>query len=137
MSLIKWEPFDDIDRVFNEFPFPFAKGAGRDLAIDLYEEGNDIIAKMSLPGVDGEKIDVSVEDGYLRMSGSREEERKEKKKNYYSKEITRGSFERMVRLPGSVDTGKVKAEYEDGMLTVTLPKIGETRSNNIKVEVKK
>lgn len=136
MSLIRWEPFRSLDRMFDEdFPAMPSLKVGWDLAVDLFEEGDNLVAKMQLPGVDPKKIDVSVEDDYLKVSGSREEEKEEKKKNYYSKEIRRGSFERMVRLPKAVVADKVTADYKEGVLVVTLPKKAEAKGGNVRVRV--
>lgn len=136
MSLIKWEPLPDIERFFDEGFLSFAK-FGRDLAIDVYEKDDRVTAEINMPGVDPEHIEVTVEGNYLRVSGSREESKEEKKKHYYSKEISRGSFERIVRLPTSVDKDQVKAEFKNGELIVSMPKKAETESGKIKVEVKK
>jgi len=108
-----------------------------DMAVDMYEDGNNIIAEMSVPGIDAEKIDVSVEGNYLRVTGRRDEEKEHKTKQFYSKEIHRGSFERALRLPAAVNEGKVVAEYKDGLLTVTLPKMEERKAGKVKVVVKK
>jgi len=79
MSIIKWEPFGEIENVFEDFQFPTISKIGSDLAIDLFEEEENIIAKMNLPGVDPDKINVEVVDNELRVSGSHEEEKEEKK----------------------------------------------------------
>ncbi len=137
MSLIKWEPFfGDIDRFFEDLPAPAGSKFGWDLAIDVYEKDNKVIAEMNLPGIDPERLNVSVEDNYLRISGSREESKEEKDKHYYSKEIRRGSFERAVRLPSVVEKDKVDAEYANGMLRVTMPKLTKPVSESVKVRVK-
>jgi len=96
------------------------------------------VAKMNLPGVDPNKLNVSIEDGLLRVSGSREEEKEKKNKHYYSKEIRSGSFERVISLPQPVQKDKVSAEYEQGVLKVTIPKVknGES-SRRVEVKVKK
>lgn len=138
MTLIKWEPLSDIDRFFEELPsLPSLTKTGWDLAVDVYEKDNALIAEMNLPGVDPEKIGISVEDGYLRVTGSREESKEEKKKHFYSKEIRRGSFERAVRLPSPVQKDKATAEYKNGELRITLPKMTETKRGTIKVQIKK
>ena len=138
MSLIKWEPFGGLDRFFEDLPSELFSRAGFDLAVDVYEEKGNIVARMNLPGVDPEKVEVNVENGYLRISGSREEEKEEKGKHYYSREIRKGSFERAVRLPGDVDEGKAGAEYENGVLTTTLPKReSEKHGGGVKISVKK
>ena len=65
MSIIKWEPFGGIDHFFDELPSLSLKNIGFDLAVDLYEENNEVVAKMNLPGVDPSKIDISVENNSL------------------------------------------------------------------------
>ncbi len=135
MQLIKWEPFGEIDRFFEDLPA--LPKLGWDLAVDVYEKDSNIIAEMNLPGIDPNNIDVSVEDDHLRISGSREESKEEKKKHYFSKEIRRGSFERIVRLPSAVQKNKVSAEYKNGELRITLPKAAETKTSKVNVQVKK
>lgn len=137
MSIIKWEPFGEIDRFFNDFPSQNFVKFGRDMAVDLYEEGNTLVAEMSVPGIDPEKIDISVEENYLRITGMREEEKEQKDKQFYSKEISRGSFERTLRLPVSVDEGNIQAECKDGVLKILMPKTEEKKREKIKVIVKK
>lgn|SRR3989344_5826316 len=138
MAIIKWEPFIDVERFFEDFPVSSLKEIGTDLAVDVYDEGSNIIAKMNVPGVDPEKINVTVEDNMLRVSGAHEEEKEEKKKHYYHKEIRKGSFERVVSLPQLVLKDKVSAEYKNGTLFITLPKAnGEESSHKVQVQVKK
>lgn len=136
MALIKWEPFGEIDRFFEDLPSAVFPKMGWDLAVDIYEKDGNLMAEMNLPGVDPDKIDVSVEGGRLHISGSREESKEEKQKQYYSREIRRGSFERVVRLPSAVQEDKVKAEYRNGELLVTMPKAPEAAKNKVPVEVK-
>jgi len=137
MAIIKWSPISDLDRLLaDDFPTLRIAKFGEGLAIDLFEENDEVIAEMHLAGVNPEKIDVSVEDNYLRISGAKEEKKEENKTNYYYKEIQRGAFERTVRLPSRVLGDKAKAEYEDGILRVVIPKAEETRKN-VKVEIKK
>lgn len=139
MSLIKWEPFDEFDRIFRDFgalaPMR-TTGAGLDLAVDLYEDGNNLVAEMNLPGMKADDIDVEVENNHLHISGKREEISEKKEKSHYAKEIRRGSFERMVALPDEVKGDKVEAEYKDGVLRVTMPKLEEKDKSKIKVQVK-
>jgi HSP20 family protein len=136
MAIIKWEPFGEFDSFFSDVPsWPFPK-AGWELAVDVYEKDGDVVAEMNIPGIDPKDIGVSVEDNHLRISGMREEEKEEKKKHYYSKEIRRGSFERVVRLPQPVEKSKVSAEYKKGVLRVTMPKSEGAKADKVKVEVK-
>lgn len=140
MSLIKWEPFGDFDRVFREMSsFPSLKLTDVDfnLACDVYEDGNTVVAEMNLPGLTEDDIDVEVEDTYLRISGKREEVQEKKEKSHYTKEIRRGSFERVVSLPYPVQQDKVEAEYEHGVLKVIMPKREQAQESRVKVKVKK
>lgn len=138
MSLIKWEPFDDFDRLFRDLSLtPTLKMPNFDLACDIYEDGNTLIAEMNIPGLDGEHIDVEIEDNHLRISGRREEVQEKKEKSHYTKEIRRGSFERTVVLPVAVHREGVSAEYENGVLKVLMPKRNEGEGNKITVRVKK
>ncbi len=138
MPIIKWEPFNELERLFDERPYvPMFPRLGRDLAVDLYEEGGKIIGKMSLPGVEPEALDVTIDDDSLTVSGSREEEEETEKKDYYSKEIRRGSFSRTVRLPSPVSASKAEAEYKDGVLTVTMPAVKGGKTKSVQVKVKK
>ncbi len=140
MSLIKWEPFDEVDRFFRDvstLPAVKMSNMGFDLAVDLYEDGNNLVAEMNLPGLDGENIDVEVEDNHLRVAGRREEVSEKKEKSHYAKEIRRGSFERVIALPDPVDQTKVAAVYEGGVLKVTMPKKEMKEENRVKVVVKK
>lgn len=139
MSLIKWEPFDEFDRIFRDLnPMVSARGSqvGFDMAVDVYENENDLIAEMNVPGLKAEDVDVEVEDNYLRISGRREETQEKKEKNHYSKEIRRGSFERAVQLPDMVDQENVTAEYDNGVLRVVMPKREKTAEKKVKVQVK-
>ena len=138
MSLIKWEPFDDFDRLFRELTVPSSRmnNMSFDLAADLYEDGDDLVAEMNLPGLKGDDIDIEVEDNQLRVSGRREEVQEKKEKSHYSKEIRRGTFHRVISLPDRVEEDKVEAEYHDGVLTVIMPKRHETNDKRVKVKVK-
>ena len=140
MSLIKWEPFDEFDRFFRDvssIPALKMSAPGFDLAADLYEDGNNLVAEMNLPGMSADDIEVEVEDNHLRISGKREEVQEKKEKNHYTKEIRRGSFERIIPLPDPVKHEGVSAEYADGVLKVSMPKRETSESNRVKVQVKK
>jgi HSP20 family protein len=138
MAIVKWEqPFEDFDRwFFNDMvPAVRAKG-GFDLSMDVYEDGNNIIAEMQVPGIAADKLNVYVKDGYLHVSGNREETRESKDKQHFVKEIRRGAFERSVRLPVTVDAKKVTADYKGGILKITLPKTDVTEGI-VKVNIAK
>lgn len=126
MGLKKWEPFREfIERFFEEDIFPLRSSS---LATDVYETDKDIIVEMNVPGFKKEDIKVSFQDGYLKVEGKAEEEREEKEKNYWRKEIRKGSFVRVIPLPREVEVKKAKASLKDGVLKITLPKTEETKA---------
>ena len=136
MPIIKWEPLNELGRFFDERPYisMFPK-LGWDLAVDMYEEDDNIVAKMSLPGVKPEELDITVDEDSMTVSGNREEEKETEKKDYYSKEIRRGSFSRTVGLPKSVNASKAGAEYMDGVLKITMPAVKGKEAKSVKVNV--
>jgi len=139
MSLIPWRPFSDLDKFFGDddwllpvFPrLGFSKPA-----MDVKETEKEVVAEVELPGFDPKNVEVSVKDGVLRVSGKMDEEKEEKEKGYWRKEIRRGSFERMVRLPVAVKETAVEATYEKGILTIVMPKAEVKPSSKIKIKVK-
>lgn len=133
MAVSKWSPLHEMNRFFDDVFEHFPARFGFDLAIDLYQEGNTIVAEMSVPGIDAKSTEVNVVDDVLRISGHREEKQEKKDKNYYSKEIHRGSFERSIRLPASVIADETKASYKDGVLKVVMPL--KTAAEKKKIEV--
>lgn len=142
MALIKWtpflEPFEDMDKMFSEF-MPSARGmqAGFMPAVDVYEDKNNVIVETQLAGVDPEKVDISVENDVLSIKGESEKKSEVEEKNYYRKEIRRGSFYRSVPLPAHVVGEKASASAEDGVLKVVIPKALETKPKTIKIKTKK
>lgn len=110
------------------------------MTVDLYEEGDSLFCWDERVWYRSGKNDVSVEGKNLRILVARKEEKGEKEKKekqFYSKEICRGSFERTIRLPETVQEEKIEAEYKDGVLKITMPKLGEKKREKIKVLVKK
>ena len=91
------------------------------------------MVRAALPGVKPDEIDISVSDGVLTIKGEHKEERKEEKESYYHREIRYGAFSRSIQLPCRVDHERAEAEFENGVLTVSLPKAEEVRPKTIKV----
>lgn len=137
MALIRWEPMADIERVFGDMLPGFGGGTsmGWDTAVDVYERDNNIMAEMHLSGVDPSKLDVSVKDNALHVSGSREETKEEKGKHYYRKEIVRGAFSRVIPLPAVVDDMRAQAKYRDGVLMIALPKSEQQQADKKRIPV--
>jgi len=105
-------------------------------AVDIVEKDHvyEIIAE--LPGLDEKNIEVSLANGGLTIKGEKQEEKEEKKKDYYLHERHFGSFERSFRVPEGVDASKIEASFKKGVLTVTLPKSAEAKQSEKKITVK-
>ncbi len=139
--LIKWtpflEPFEDMDKMFTEM-LPAVRGqAGFMPAVDVYEDKNNVIVETQLAGVDPEKVDISIENDVLIVKGESEKKSEVEEKNYYRKEIRRGSFYRSVPLPTHVLGDKASAMAEGGVLKISIPKAPETKAKAIKIKTKK
>ncbi len=106
--------------------------------LDMYEEGDNVIIKVKAPGFKEENIDITIEDGTVCITGKVEEEEEEKdtKRKYYRKEFRSQSFTRRVDLPVKVEGDKAIADYENGVLKITLPKAEEAKPKTIKVKAK-
>lgn len=90
---------------------------------------------MNLPGIDPKEIEITFQNGYLKITGKREEEKETKEKNYYFKEIKRGTFERKVELPMKVKVEKAEATFKNGMLKIVIPKVEETMPGKVNIKV--
>lgn len=124
MKLIRHDPFGQLDTFWGDTAFPtFDQG----MHTDIYEEGNNVIVKVSLPGFKKEQINVTVEDKYVYVVANTTEEKESKNKKYYKHEIRSGSSERMIALPCAVVENKGEATYQDGVLTITAPKAESTK----------
>ena len=130
---------DEIDRLF-EAPLAELTRSSQLLsgwtpALDLYENKDNFFVKAELPGLKKEEIDVSLHDGSLSISGERKSEDKYQDAEVYRAERFLGKFQRTVTLPAPVAADKIKAQYTDGILTITLPKTEEAKPKHIEVNV--
>lgn len=140
MALIPWEPLKDIDKFFEEdWDFmPIIPFRGKNVPqVDVSQDKKNVYVEMPLAGVRAEDVEISVEDNVLTVSGKTEEKKEEKKKDYLRKEIRKGFFERSVSLPAEIKENKADAEFENGMLKITLPKAKVKKARRVKVKVKK
>ena len=105
-------------------------------AVDVVESENAYEIKAEMPGMDEKNIEVKVANGNLTIKGEKQEEKEEKKKDYYLHERKFGSFERSFSIPEGVDTDKIEAAFKNGVLNVTLPKKPEAQKPAKNIEVK-
>jgi len=130
-----------VNRVFDDFwgAPSLARGetwSGFAPQVDVTETDKDVKVCAEIPGVEAKDIDVSVEDGTLRIRGEKKYEREENEKGQYRMERSYGSFERAIPLPVEVDEAKAKAEFKNGVLRLTLPKRPGAQSRRKKIPVK-
>jgi HSP20 family protein len=111
-------------------------GMASPLPVDVREQGDDFIVTAPIPGVKPENVDISVLGDMLRIHGERHDEHQEggEGKRWLLREQRYGSFERTVRLPSAVRADKANAEFNDGILTITLPKTEEAKERRIPVQ---
>ena len=103
--------------------------------VDIYEDEHNITLKLEVPGIDEKDIDVRIDNNTLTVHGERKIEKEEKEENFRRVERQYGSFTRSFTLPSSVDTGQVRADYNQGVLKIKLAKKAEAKPKQIKVNV--
>lgn len=147
MSLTRWDPLNDLvslreamNRLFEEsFVRPRRWWAG-DVgapALDIYETKDSVVVKATVPGVKPEEVDISIAGDTLTISGRFKDESNVERDNYIRRERRYGAFQRNVLLPASVEPAKAEAQFENGVLTITLPKAEEAKPKTIKVKTVK
>lgn len=134
-------PFNDLSRFFNsnfwENDFNWSDLGKMFPSVDVEETKREIIVKADLPNVKTKDLEVEIEDCNLIIKGKTDEEKEEKKKNFFRMERNRGNFYRRLKLPCRINSKKVTAKSKNGMLTINLPKekVSEPKLK-IKVDVK-
>ena len=104
-------------------------------AVDLYEENDEIVAKVELPGLEKDDIEVNISNHLLTIKGEKKKEEEIKDADYYRSERSYGSFSRTVDLPKEVQVEKAQASFKNGVLEIRLPKTEEAKKKEIKVKV--
>jgi len=104
-------------------------------SVDIFREGNDIVVKAEVPGMDKKDLDVVITEDKITVSGEKKKEEKVEKKDYYRFERSEGSFARSFRLPENVQTDKAKATFKKGVLEVRIPVSTEARKKEKKLEI--
>lgn len=145
-SLIRREPFEGMmslqramDRLLEESfvrPSLFDRVFGSDVALDVYETDDDIVLKASVPGVKPEDIKITLVGNTVSIEGEVKKEDEVQEECYLCRERRYGKFSRSVTLPKNVAADKASAEFENGVLTLTVPKVEEAKAKSIKVKVK-
>jgi HSP20 family protein len=147
-NLTRWEPFRDLvslreamDRLFaDSFVRPsgrmLAPMEGAALAVDMYETNDDVVVKTALPGIDPDDVDISITGNTLTIQGETKAEEAVERENYVYRERRFGAYARSLTLPVGVKADEAEAAYENGVLTLRLPKVEEAKPKAIQVKVK-
>jgi HSP20 family protein len=144
VNLVRWEPFREMislrqamDRLFEDsfVRFPHLSGDGvREFPIDVYQTKKDLVVKAALPGVKPEEVDITITDDTVTIKGEHKEEQETKEDDYLYRERYYGAFSRSVAIPVKVKGEKAEATFEEGVLTLTLPKAEEIKPRQIKIK---
>lgn len=143
-TLSRFEPFrgasalqDQINRLFNDVFEPQGESnlTAWAPAVDIYETEHELVVKADLPDVDPKELDIRVENNVLTIRGERKFEKKVNEDNYLRVERAYGAFARSFSLANTVNSENIKAEYQNGVLTLTIPKREEAKPKQIKVNV--
>ena len=148
-TLTRWDPFAELTSMRNAMDRIFEQGFGRfpslrngeefgpsTLGLDVYETDGSYVVKAAVPGVDPDQLDIEVKDDVLTIRGSFEQRDESEDENYLRRELRTGSFERTLRLPPTVDAANADAQFDRGMLKLTLPKKEEAKAHAIKITPK-
>ena len=127
-----------MDQLFNDaYTRPVSmSGVSASPAIDLYQDNDNVVVKAALPGLKAEDVEISVTGDTLSLRGEYKQESEKKDATYHIREQRYGSFERTIRLPIDVQTNKAEANFEDGILTITLPKAETVKPKMINIKAK-
>lgn len=148
MNLVKWNPFLELEDVSNRLNsifgrLPVRTESGQEMlsvtdwipTVDISETDTAYLIKGEIPGVKKVDVKITVEDGMITMRGERRQEKEEKSEKFHRVERSYGSFMRSFRIPDDADESAVKAEFKDGMLSVTLPKSEKAKIKSKEIEI--
>lgn len=145
-NLIRWEPAREMmtlreamDRLFDDAftrPLSLASSGWSVPAVDMYQTDNEVVVKAALPGIKADEVQINVTGEVLTIKGETKQENETKEKAYHIREQRWGTFERSLVLPTEVVADKAKADFENGILTITLPKAEEVKPKTISIKTK-
>lgn len=125
-----WQPWREIDTLRRQFDqmFDTVDTAGWTPAIELKDIGNEFVLRAELPGIDAKDLDVQVTKDAISLAGEHHQEDRSEENGFFRSEFRYGKFQRVIPLPGEVQNDRVKAEFKDGILSLTLPKIEQAKA---------
>lgn len=148
-NLTRWEPAREMmtlreamDHLFDDAftrPFSLMRNGGSTWsspAIDMYQTDNEVVVKAALPGIKADEVQINVTGDILNIRGETKQDEEKKNKSWHIREQRWGAFERSVLLPTGVISDKAKADFDNGILTITLPKAENVKPKTITVKTK-
>jgi HSP20 family protein len=144
-NVVRWEPFRDLvtlrsamDDLFEKSFVPFRGladgGDGAYFPIDLCENADEVTVRAQLPGMRPDDVDISVDGNILTIKGQTQEETTSEDDTWHRREIRRGAFARSLSLPAEVDAERAQAGFDNGLLTLRLPKREEAKPKRIQIK---
>lgn len=152
MTLSKWQPFQELSTIRQQMDRLFENmldlndqnwmglhsiGGMWTPAVEIQETDKELVLKAEIPGIDAKDLEVEVGEERVTISGEHKEEKtiENKDKNYFHSELHYGQFHRVVPLPMSIQTDKIKSDFKHGILTLTMPKVEDTQKKVVKVNL--
>jgi HSP20 family protein len=145
-NLTRWEPVREMmtlreamDRLFDDAftrPINLRDGGWTSPAVDMYQTDNEVVVRAALPGFKADEVQINVTGDVLTLRGEMKQQEEQKDKAWHIREHRWSSFERSVALPTQVKADKAAADFENGILTITLPKAEEVKPRTISVKTK-
>ena len=145
-NLTRWEPVREMmtlreamDRLFDDAftrPISLRDGGWTSPAVDMYQSDDEVVVRAALPGFKADEVQINVTGDVLTLRGETKHEEEKKDKAWHIREHRWGSFERSIALPTEVTADKAVADFENGILTITLPKAEEVKPKTISVKAK-
>ena len=141
MKLIPWHAFDDFDNIgegidsfLESIPAAFFN-RGKSPRVDVYQTEQEVIVKAELPGVSKDDLNVYLDENSIKLSGQMKRDQEYKDENVYRTERVYGSFSRTIPLPVEVKAEQAKAEYKEGILSISVPKVQPTKMKGRRIDI--
>lgn len=148
-NMTRWEPAREMmtlreamDHLFNDAftrPFSMVREGGSNWsspAIDMYQTENEVVVKAAVPGFKADEVQINVTEDVLTIKGELKQEEEKKEKSWQIREHRWGAFERSITLPTAVTSDRARADFENGILTITLPKSERVKPKTITINAK-
>ena len=145
-NLTRWEPMREMmtlreamDRLFDDAftrPLNIREGGWPSPAVDMYQTDDEVVVRVALPGFKADEVQINVTGDVLHLRGEMKQQEEKKERAWHIREQRWDSFERSIALPTEVTADKAVADFENGILTITLPKAEEVKPRTISVKAK-